>query len=390
MSNFLMPTYNRLPIAFTHGQGPWLWDTQGEQYLDALSGIAVTVLGHNHPAITAAIIDQASQVLHTCNLYEIPYQMALGEKLCQLSGMSQAFFGNSGAEANEAALKLARLYGHSKGIANPQVITLENSFHGRTLGTLSASGNRKIQAGYEPLMEGFVRAPFNDINALKTIAAHHPEVVAILVEPILGNGGIIVPDHGYLKQIRELCNNQGWLMMLDEVQTGIAHTGKMFAFQHENIIPDVLTLAKALGNGIPISACLAHGKAVDLFTVEKHGTTLGGNPFACRIGLTVLATIEKEGLLDHAKKMGDYLAHGFRDALAHINGVKTIRNKGMMFGIELDRSAKGITQLALKHRLLFNIANENVLRLIPPIIINEQEADLIVERLQACVKEFLA
>lgn len=390
MSNVVMPVYARLPVAFTKGQGPWLWDTEGNQYLDALSGIAVTLLGHNHPAITAAIVDQASKVLHTCNSYEITYQNELAKALCRVSGMSQAFFCNSGAEANEAAIKIARLYGHNKGIKTPNIIVMENSFHGRSLATLSASGNRKIQAGFEPLVQGFVRAPFNDFEALETIAENNPDIVAVMLEPILGNGGIAIPDHGYLKNIRRLCDENGWLMILDEVQTGIAHTGKMFAYQHEGIIPDVVALAKALGNGFPIGACLAHGKAVDIFSPGKHGTTLGGNPMACRVGLTVLETIEKENLLAHATKMGEYLLRGLTEILGQQKGVTAIRGKGMMFGVDIDRPGTGLTKLGLKHRLLFNVTNENTIRLLPAIIINQEEADQIIARLQACLKEFLA
>ncbi|MEK8019721.1 MAG: acetylornithine transaminase, partial [Candidatus Parabeggiatoa sp.] len=297
MSTTLMSNYARLPITFVRGEGAWLWDTQGTRYLDALSGIAVCGLGHAHQAITAAICEQANQLLHTSNLYGIAHQQALADALVRITGMESAFFGNSGAEANEAALKLAHLYGHHQGYKRPTVIVTEGSFHGRTLATLSATGNPKIQAGFEPLVEGFIRVPYNDVNAIAEIAKQHTEVVAVLVEPIIGEGGIVIPAADYLANLRALCDQNNWLFMLDEIQTGMGRTGQWCAYQHTDIMPDVLTLAKGLGNGVPIGACLARGKAAQVFQAGNHGSTFGGNPLVCRVARAVIETIEQENLL---------------------------------------------------------------------------------------------
>ncbi len=388
MTDVIMPAYNRSPISFECGEGVWLWDTQGEKYLDALSGIAVSVLGHCHPAILEAITQQAQKVLHVSNGFEIPQQEKLAQTLTNLSSMDQVFFANSGAEANEAAIKLARLYGHNKGIKNPTIIAMEGGFHGRTLATLSASGNRTIQAGFEPLVQGFLRAPYNDLEALETLAHNSSDIVAVMLEPILGNAGIIIPDEGYLKGIRKLCDDQGWLMILDEVQTGIGHTGQYFAYQHENIIPDVLTLAKALGNGIPIGACLAHGEAIDIFQPGKHGTTLGGNPFACHVSQAVLDTIVQEDLLNHVQAMSSYLEKQLRESLREFPQITEIRIKGLMIGIQLDQDCMALRKYGLEQGLIFNVTKTNAIRLLPPLIIQTAELDILIEKLHATLTAY--
>ena len=385
MDHTLMPIYHRLAIAFDYGKGVWLWDTHGKKYLDALSGIAVTALGHSHPAVTATIHDQAAKLLHVSNGYQIPQQYELARKLIQLSGMEQAFFCNSGAEANETAIKIARMYGHSQGIDNPMIVVMDRGFHGRTLATLSASGNRKMQEGFEPLVQGFVRVPYNDFTALKTIVQTRKDIIAVFLEPVLGNGGIIIPSENYLAEIRELCNQKGLLMIIDEVQTGIGHTGRMFAYQHQNIIPDILTLAKALGNGIPIGACLTHGSAVDILQLETHGTTVGGNPFACRVATTVLDVIEQEELLNNASQVGDYLKKQLTETLVSKKQVKEVRGLGLMIGIELTRPCAEIRQLAADRGLLCNVTAERVIRLLPPLILKNEEADLIAQILDECI-----
>jgi len=387
MNEFIIPTYKRLPVAFERGKGVWLWDTFGKKYLDAMSGIAVTILGHSHPAVIAAITEQAGKLLHTSNAYHIPQQENLAQKLAELSGMEQAFFNHSGAEANELAIKIARLYGHSKGITCPQIIVMEKDFHGRTFGALSAS-NPKIHVGFEPVLPGFIRIPFNDISAIEQTIHNNPNVVAILLEPIQGNAGIIVPESGYLKKIRQLCDQHACLMMLDEVQTGIGHTGKLFAYQHEDIVPDVLCLAKALGNGIPIGACLVCGAAIGLLQPGQHGSTIGGNPFATHVALTVLQTIETENLLDNATKMGEYLLEGLRKTLAAKPIVTRIRGKGLMIAIELDRPAAELRQFGLEQGLLFNVTAQRVIRLLPPLILTPEQADLIITRLTTCIDQF--
>ncbi len=388
MTDHIMTTYKRLPVEFEKGEGAWLWDTAGKQYLDALSGIAVCGLGHAHPAVAAALADQASKLLHTSNLYGIPLQTALAEKLCSLSGMDRVFFSNSGAEANEAAIKMARLYGHSRGIACPAIIVMENSFHGRTMATLTATGNRKVQAGFEPLVRGFLRVPYNDIEAIEKIAANKSDTVAILVEPIQGEAGINIPDADYLEKIRAICDRQDWLLMLDEVQTGMGRTGQWFAYQHCNIKPDVVTLAKSLGNGVPVGASLARGKAAEIFQPDSHGSTFGGNQLACRIGLIVIETIENDKLVDRATELGKRITDGLRQVLDGMPGMIDIRHKGLMIGIELDRPCSELVNQALNAGLLINVTIERVIRLLPPLVLSDEQADLIVDRLGKLIKDF--
>lgn len=384
-----MTTYTRLPVTFDRGEGAWLWDSAGKKYLDAVSGVAVCGLGHAHPAVTKALCEQAGKLVHTSNLYGIANQQTLGDRLTQLAGMDKVFFSNSGAEANEAAIKLARLYGHNKGIATPAIIVAENSFHGRTLATLTATGNRRVQAGFEPLVQGFVRVAYDDLDALATIAKNSPNVVAVLVEPIQGESGIQIPADDYLDGVRALCDQYGWLMMLDEIQSGMGRTGKLFAFQHTKCVPDVMTLAKALGNGMPIGACLARGAAADVFKPGNHGSTFGGNPLACSAALAVLETIEREKLCERAAQIGQRMKSGFDTALAGIAGVVQIRAKGLMLGIELDRACGDLTKQALAQGLLINVTAEKIVRLLPPLIISDAEADQIVAGVSALIKSFL-
>ncbi|HNZ56326.1 MAG TPA: acetylornithine transaminase [Methylophilaceae bacterium] len=391
MTQHLMNTYSRQPVTFVKGEGVWLWDNQGEKYLDALAGVAVNGLGHAHPKLVKAISEQAGKLIHVSNIYQIAEQAALADKLCEISAMDKVFFCNSGCEANEAAIKLARLYGHNKGVENPEIIVMDKSFHGRTMATLSATGNRKVQAGFEPLVSGFVRVPYDDVEAVKLVATRKNNVVAILVEPVQGEGGINIPKDasGYLEALREICDANGWLLMLDEVQTGIGRTGTWFAFQHTNIKPDVMTLAKGLGSGVPIGACVARGAAAEVFTYGKHGSTFGGNPLATAAGLTTLNIIEEEHLRENAEKIGDFIRESFLDALKNTQGVVTVRNAGLMVGIELDRPCGDLVKMALQDHLLINVTAEKVVRLLPPLIINETEAQDLVTRLSALIKTFL-
>ncbi len=390
MSNTLMPTYSRLPVAFSHGKGAVLFDTEGGEYLDALSGIAVCGLGHSHPTVQQAITEQSGRLLHTSNLYNIDAQQQLADRLTALSDMDAVFFSNSGAEANEAAIKLARLYGHNKGIANPAIMVTENSFHGRTMATLSATGNRRVQAGFEPLVQGFVRVPYNDINAVKSIAANNTDTVAILVEPIQGEGGINIPADNYLNELRTVCDERGWLLMLDEIQTGIGRTGKWFAHQHNGIVPDVMTLAKALGNGVPIGACLARGDAAQTLTPGTHGTTFGGNPLSCSAALAVLKTVAADDLLARADTLGRHILTGFKRQLADVEGVIDIRGKGLMTAIELNVNCAELVGRALHNRLLINVTGGNRVRLLPPLIIEQQQADTIVSTVSELIRVFLS
>ncbi|WP_038092955.1 aspartate aminotransferase family protein [Acidihalobacter prosperus] len=390
MSDSLMHTYARLPVSFVRGEGAWLYDDKGDAYLDALSGIAVCGLGHAHPAVAAALAEQAACLLHTSNLYHIPLQERLGDRLCALARMDRVFFGNSGAEANEAAIKLARLHGHQRGIDLPEIVVMENSFHGRTLATLSATGNRKVQAGFEPLVRGFVRAPYGDIEALRTIAANRPNVVAILVEPIQGEGGIRIPPDDYLPDLRALCDEFGWLLMLDEIQTGMGRAGRWFAHQLSGIRPDVMTLAKALGNGVPIGACLARGQAADVLGPGNHGSTFGGNPLACRAAGAVIDTIESNGLVERAASLGTRLLEALRQRLQGRDGVVEVRGKGLLIGIELDRPCGALQQQALDLRLLINVTAGNVIRLLPPLVTDDAQADLLIETLGRLIEDFLA
>ena len=391
MSEHLMNTYMRQSVTFTKGEGVWLWDATGEKYLDALAGVAVNGLGHAHPKLVKAISEQAAKLIHVSNYYHIAEQEALADKLCEVSGMDKVFFCNSGCEANEASIKLARLYGHNKGISNPEIIVMDKSFHGRTMATLSATGNRKVQAGFEPLVSGFIRVPYDDIEAVKQVASRNSNVVAILVEPVQGEGGINIPKDasGYLETLRQICDAHGWLLMLDEVQTGIGRTGTWFAFQHTNIQPDVMSLAKGLGSGVPIGACVARSAAANVFTYGKHGSTFGGNPLACAAGLATLQAIEQEGLCKNAEKMGDLIRLGFEAEFKNTTGVTTVRNAGLMIGIELDRPCGDLVKMALAAKLLINVTADNVVRLLPPLVMNESEAKELVQRLATVIKTFL-
>ncbi len=385
----LMNTYARLPVAFSHGEGSWLWDSEDKRYLDGLSGIAVNTLGHAHPRFTAALCEQIGKLIHCSNVYQVNGQEALADKLCSLSSMKEVFFCNSGCEANEAAIKLARMYGHKLGIDSPSIIVMEKAFHGRTLATLSATGNRKVQAGFEPLVKGFVRVPYDDLDAIRQIAQNNSEVVAVLVEPIQGEGGVRTLDIDYLKQLRKICDEQNWLLMLDEVQCGIGRTGKWFAFQHSDILPDVMTLAKGLGSGIPVGACLAAGRAADTFQPGNHGSTFGGNPLACTAGLTTLNIIEQDKLLDHASDLGNFIKQGIADALQGVNGIREIRGQGLMIGIELDKPCGDLVRLALKNGLLINVTADSVIRLLPPLIMSEEEAGQLLDILCPLIKDFM-
>lgn len=385
----LVTTYNPLPIAFTHGKGVWLYDTDGRSYLDGLSGIAVCGLGHAHPDVTTTIQQQAANLLHTSNAFMIPEQQRLAEKLTALTSTEQVFFGNSGSEANEAAIKLTRLYGHQKGIDTPTIIVMDKAFHGRTMATLTASGSQKVQAGYEPLVPGFIRAPFNDLEALRTIAKNNPEVVAVMLEPIQGEGGIHTADKMYLEALARFCHEQDWLLILDEIQTGNGRTGKLFAYMHTSIQPDILTTAKGLGNGIPIGACLMSTRACNLFKPGNHGSTFGGNQLACATALTVLHVIERDKLCDNAAKQGALLKELLMAEFKQHPAVKAIRGYGLMLGIELDRPASDARLLGLKHGVLFNVTAENVIRLLPPLIISEPEVRELVKRLTLTLNEFL-
>ncbi|TNC98463.1 MAG: acetylornithine aminotransferase [Gallionellaceae bacterium] len=385
----LMNTYARQPVSFTHGEGAWLFDAAGNRYLDGLAGVAVNTLGHAHPRFTAALKQQIDSLIHCSNIYQIAEQEALADKLCGLSGMQEVFFCNSGCEANEAAIKLARMYGHGRGIDNPSIIVMEKAFHGRTLATLSATGNRKVQAGFEPLVSGFVRVPYNDIEAVRQVAQHNRDVVAVLVEPIQGEGGIRTLDIAYLEQIRKLCNENNWLLMLDEVQCGIGRTGKWFGFQHADILPDVMSLAKGLGSGVPIGACLTAGNAVGIFKPGNHGSTFGGNPLACTAGLNTLNILEEGGLLAHTERIGKFIRDGLSTSLQGVNGVKEIRGQGLMIGIELDKPCGDLVKLALAQGLLINVTADTVVRLLPPLILSQAEAQQMIDILSPLIKDFL-
>ena len=383
-----MTTYGRKDIAFTHGEGVWLWDQNGQQYLDALSGIAVCGLGHAHPKIASVIAQQAQTLLHTSNIYRITAQENLGQRLCEISQMDRAFFCNSGAEANEAAIKIARLHGHANQIDQPAIIVCEHSFHGRTLATLTATGNRKAHAGFEPLVSGFVRAPFNDAETIQRICEANSNVCAILVEPIQGEGGIQIPHENYLNELRTICDKHNLLLMLDEVQTGTGRTGKWFAYQHTQILPDVLTTAKGLGNGIPIGACLAKGNAAKLFGPGSHGSTFGGNPLACSTAMEVLKIIEHDDLMANAKSMGQQLLDSLKNKLDNHPLVIDIRGNGLMVGIELSTACSEIVDLALARNLLINVTADKVIRLLPPLIITREQIETIANVIGGCVEAF--
>ena len=382
-----MNTYARLPVGFTKGEGSYLEDEHGKKYLDALTGIAVVGLGHAHPKVASALADQAKTLTHTSNLYQIPLQTKLAAKLCEISGMDSAFFANSGAEANEAAIKLARIKGSKSDINNPEVIVVDDSFHGRTMATLTATGNRKVHAGFEPLLNGFIRTQFNDIEAIKGIAGNNTNVTAVLVEPILGEAGIVIPDPEYLSKLRAICDDKGWLLMLDEVQTGNGRTGTYFEFLDHDIAPDVVTTAKGLGNGMPIGVCLARGEAAGLFEPGNHGSTFGGNPLACAAALAVIDTIEQDSLCSRARILGDRILNGFNESLTGNNQVKEIRGKGLMLAIELNEDAPNLVNDALEAGILINVAQGNVIRLLPPLTLTDEEADSIVESVSNLISD---
>lgn len=385
--NTLMANYARLPVTFERGEGVWLWDDQGERYLDALSGIGVCSLGHSHPNITKALCEQAGKLLHTSNLYHIPQQAELAERLIALSGLETAYFCNSGAEANEALIKMARLYGHQKGIDLPTIVVMESSFHGRTMGALSATGNHKIQVGFEPLLPGFIHIAYDDLDALEAISSNK-DIVAVLLEPIQGEGGLNIPSSDYLAGVRAICDRNEWLMMLDEVQTGICRTGAWFAYQHYDVVPDILALAKGLGNGVPIGACLAKGAAASLFQAGSHGSTFGGNPLVCSVALAVLETLENMQANQHVVAMGQLLKRGLNETFENKAHVKTVRGQGLMIGIELDRPCTELIGIALKNNLLVSVQAEKVIRLLPPLIINESETRQLVSAVSSLVNTF--
>ena len=387
MSDHIVKAYQSLPVNFTHGEGCYLWDSEGKRYLDALCGISVTSLGHNYPALTAALQEQVAKLLHTSNLYSIGWQQKLADLLCESASMDRVFFANSGAEANEAAIKLARLYGHQRGISNPQIVVMQNAFHGRTMATLSATGSRKVQAGFEPLVSGFVRAPFNDVACIEAIAENNRSVVAVLVEPVQGEAGIVIPDPGYLAELRRICDANGWLLMLDEIQTGMARSGRLFACQHEAVQPDVMTLAKALGNGVPIGACLTRGLAADVFKPGNHGSTFGGNPLACRAGYTVLQSMLDTGIADNAALRGKELARALREGLADRQDVVEVRHLGMLLAVEMRAPCPQLVSVALQHGLLINVTAGSVIRLLPPLILDQAQTAEIASRLIDCIQQ---
>jgi acetylornithine aminotransferase len=388
--NPVMPTYAPQPVAFERGEGAWLYDTDGKRYLDGLSGIAVNTLGHNHPRLVAAITDQASKIIHCSNLFEIPLREKMAQRLVDLSGMTNVFFCNSGLEANEAAIKIARLYGHNKGIDRPEIVVYEKAFHGRSLATLSATGNAKVQKGFEPLVEGFVRVPLNDTAALDKVAAERPNVVAVFVEAIQGEGGIVPARNEYLRHARALCDRMGWLLMVDEVQCGTGRTGRWFAHQWAGIKPDVMPLAKGMSSGIPVGAVVAHGAAADTFKPGNHGTTFGGNPLAMRAGLTTIEVMEEDGLLANATAMGELIMNGMRRELAGVPGLVEVRGTGLMIGVELDRPCGEIVGMALKAGLVLNVTADSVVRLLPPLILSREQAELTVSLLAPLIREVLA
>ena len=386
----VMNTYARLPVAFSHGDGCWVTDTDGRIYLDALSGIAVSTLGHNHPELVAAIAAQAGRLLHTSNLYRMPQQELLADKLTSLAAMNEVFFCNSGCEANEAAIKLARFYGHQQGVENPAIIVMEKAFHGRTMATLSATGNRKTQAGFEPLVSGFVRVPYNDLAAIKAIAEHNKSVVAVMLEIVQGEGGINIADLGYQRALRQLCDENGWLLICDEVQCGMGRTGTRFGFQHAGIRPDVVTLAKGLGGGVPIGACLTAGKAAGLFKPGNHGSTFGGNQLATTAALTTIEVVERDRLIANAESVGALIRQELAKALDGLSRVVDIRGEGLMIGIELDRPCGELVTRALEAGLLINVTADKVVRLLPALIFSMDEGRELVARLALLIRDFLA
>jgi len=385
----LMNTYGRLPVAFTHGQGCRLFDEQGKAYLDALAGIAVNTLGHNHPRLVKALAAQVGRLMHASNIYRIAEGETASDRLAALSRMDEVFFCNSGCEANEAAIKLARLYGHQQGIEQPAIIVMEQAFHGRTLATLSATGNRKVQAGFEPLVSGFVRVPFDDLAAIEQVAARNPNIVAVLFEPIQGEGGINLAHKDFMRSLRQICDQKNWLFMVDEVQCGIGRTGVWFAHQHAGILPDVMTLAKGLGSGVPIGACLAAGRATGVFKPGNHGSTFGGNPLACVAALTTLDVIESDGLMARAETLGAAIRSGLKSGLAGVDGLVDVRGDGLMIGVELDRPCGDLVKQALAAGLLINVTADKVVRLLPALVMTDAEGAELVASLVALIKDFL-
>ena len=385
-----MNTYGRLPIALERGQGCRVWDVNGKQYLDALAGIAVNTLGHNHPELVPALQDQIAKIIHSCNYYHVPNQEKLAAKLVELSGMTNVFFCNSGLEANEAAIKLARKYGHDQGIATPKIVVYEKAFHGRSIATLSATGNKKVQEGFAPLVEGFVRVPLNDIEALKEAAANDPDVVAVFFETIQGEGGVNPMRADYLRQVRALCDEKNWLLMIDEVQCGMGRTGKWFAHQWAGIVPDVMPLAKGLGSGVPIGAVVAGPKAANIFPPGNHGGTFGGNPLAMRAGVETIRIMEKDGLMENAAKVGAHLRAGLEKALGGLPGIKEIRGQGLMIGVELDKPCGVLTGRCAQAGLLISVTADTVVRLVPPLIMTEAEADEVLAILLPQIQKFLS
>ena len=388
-ASHLMQTYSPQPVSFARGEGAWLWDTEGRKYLDALAGIAVNGLGHAHPVLTRAIAEQAARLIHTSNLFRVPEQERLAARLCAAAGMDNAFFTNSGAESNECAIKLARLHGHQRGVENAAIVVMEKAWHGRTLATLSATGSRKAQAGFEPLMGGFVRVPYNDLAAIERVA-NNASIVAVLMEVLQGEGGIHVADLDYVRGLRRICDDKQWLLMIDEVQSGIGRTGKWFAHQWAGIAPDVMTLAKGLGSGVPVGACLARGAAAKVFKPGNHGTTFGGGPLAMVAAITTLEVIEKDGLMENAASMGSLIREGLARELSGVAGVRDIRGMGLMLGVELDRPCAEVVKMALDAGLVVNVTADKVIRLLPPLVLSEADARELVARLAPVVKQFLA
>ena len=386
----LMTTYKPMSVTFEKGDGVWLYDTEGKQYLDCITGIAVCGLGHCHPRVTQTIQDQAQRLVHTSNLYRIRYQEELGARLAEISNMEACFFGNSGAEANECAIKIARLYGHNKGIEKPAIVVDDQSFHGRTLATLSATGNRKVQAGFEPLVQGFVRSPYNDLDAIRTIAANNTNVVAVMVEPVQGEGGINIPADDYLSGLRQICDDNGWLLILDEIQTGNGRTGTYFNYQQHGILPDVVTTAKGLGNGLPIGACLARGEAANTLKPGNHGSTYGGNPLCCATALTVVNTLVEENLPQRAAELGRRIVDNLKTQLESVAMVREVRGKGLMIGIELTQACSPLVALAKDRGLLINVTAEKVIRLLPALTMSDEESDNMVNLLSQLIKEYAA
>jgi acetylornithine aminotransferase len=386
----VMNTYARQPVAFVRGEGVWLYDEAGKKYLDALAGLAVNTLGHNHPKLVRALSEQIARVIHTSNLFQIPAQEAAADRVAEITGLDEVFFCNSGCEANEAAIKVARMYGHKRGVERPEIIVFEKAFHGRTLATLSATGSRKVQAGFEPLVPGFVRAPLDDLDAIRGIAAHNSNVVAVLIEPIQGEGGINVARMDYLRGLAEICDANEWLLIADEIQCGLGRSGKWFVYQHAGIVPDVVPLAKGLAGGVPVGACVVGRRAKDVFKPGNHGSTFGGNPLAMTGVVTTIDAIKEQGLLANADRVGRVIRDGFARELAGVAGVKEIRGLGLMIGIELERPCTELVKTGLDRGLVFNVTAESVIRMLPPLVMSEAEAGLVVSILAPLVREFLA